>query len=58
MKAVKAHLQKTNPDRVAAFEKSAQAFAKKIVANIKDYEFVRSDICPSTTLLTLVTVYR
>ncbi|KAK8866038.1 hypothetical protein IAR55_001189 [Kwoniella newhampshirensis] len=39
MKAVKAHLEKTNPDRVAAFEKGAQAFAKKIVGNFKDYEF-------------------
>ncbi|KAK1926341.1 Mss4-like protein [Papiliotrema laurentii] len=39
MKAVKEHLQKTNPDRVAAFEKGAQAFAKKIVGNFKDYEF-------------------
>ena len=39
MKAVKAHLQETKPDRVEAFEKGAQAFAKKIVANFKDYEF-------------------
>ncbi|KZV75181.1 translationally controlled tumor-associated [Peniophora sp. CONT] len=39
MKAVKAKLQETNPDRVAAFEKGAQAFAKKVVANFKDYEF-------------------
>lgn len=29
MKAVKAHLAETNPDRVAAFEKGAAAFAKK-----------------------------
>jgi hypothetical protein len=41
MKAVKEHLQKVNPDRVADFEKGAQAFAKKVVANFKDYEFVR-----------------
>jgi hypothetical protein len=39
MKAVKAHLQATNPDRVPTFEKGAQEFAKKIVANFKDYEF-------------------
>lgn len=39
MKAVKTHLQETNPDRVAVFEKNAAAFAKKIVANFKDYEF-------------------
>jgi hypothetical protein len=36
MKAVK---EQTSPDRVAAFESGAQAFAKKIVANFKDYEF-------------------
>jgi len=39
MKAVKAKLQETTPERVAAFESGAQAFAKKIVANFKDYEF-------------------
>ncbi|OBZ70426.1 Translationally-controlled tumor [Grifola frondosa] len=39
MKAVKAKLQETKPDRVDAFEKGAQAFAKKLVANFKDYEF-------------------
>jgi len=39
MKAVKAELQKTNPDRVATFEKEATNFAKKIVANFKDFEF-------------------
>ena len=42
MKAVKEHLQKTNPERVEAFEKGAAAYAKKIVANFKDYEFVRT----------------
>ncbi|KAI0005004.1 Mss4-like protein [Russula compacta] len=36
MKVVKENLPE---DRVADFEKSAQAFAKKIVANFKDYEF-------------------
>ncbi|KAK4050564.1 hypothetical protein OIO90_005031 [Microbotryomycetes sp. JL221] len=39
MKAVKAHLQETNPDRVAAFEKGAQTWVKKVLANFKDYEF-------------------
>ena len=41
MKAVKTKLAATNPDRVEAFEKGAQAFAKKIVSNFKDFEFVR-----------------
>lgn len=39
MKAVKAELEKSNPERVPIFEKNAQAFAKKIIANFKDYEF-------------------
>ncbi|TFY82707.1 hypothetical protein EWM64_g1307 [Hericium alpestre] len=39
MKAVKTKLAETNPERVDAFEKSAQNFAKKLVANFKDYEF-------------------
>ncbi|CAD6576720.1 MAG: hypothetical protein TREMPRED_001751 [Tremellales sp. Tagirdzhanova-0007] len=39
MKAIKTHLQATNPDRVAKFEKGAQDFAKKIVANFKNFEF-------------------
>ena len=37
MKAVK---EKLPAERVADFEKGAQAYAKKIVANFKDYEFV------------------
>ncbi|TRM67788.1 Mss4-like protein [Schizophyllum amplum] len=39
MKVVKTKLAETNPDRVAAFEKGAAGFAKKIVGNFKDYEF-------------------
>lgn len=39
MKAVKTKLQETNPDRVEDFEKKASAYAKKIVANFKDYDF-------------------
>jgi hypothetical protein len=38
MKAVKGKLE---PERVEAFEKGAAAYAKKIVANFKDFEFVR-----------------
>jgi len=37
MKAIKG---KVAEDRVNAFEKGAAAYAKKIVANFKDYEFV------------------
>ncbi|KDN37411.1 translationally-controlled tumor protein [Tilletiaria anomala UBC 951] len=39
MKSIKNKLQESNPDRVPAFEKGAAEFAKKIVANFKDYEF-------------------
>ncbi|KAF1950049.1 translationally controlled tumor-associated [Byssothecium circinans] len=42
MKAVKTKLtEKEAPaEEIATFEKGAQAFAKKIVANFKDYEFL------------------
>ncbi|KAF1976227.1 microtubule/calcium-binding protein [Bimuria novae-zelandiae CBS 107.79] len=42
MKAVKAKLQEkgASADEIATFEKGAQGFAKKIVANFKDYEFL------------------
>jgi len=39
MKSVKKYLEANNPERVEAFEKGAQTFAKKVVANFKDYEF-------------------
>ena len=57
MKAVKAKLVETKPDRVEAFEKGAQNFAKKIVANFKDYEFVSLKCigCPHRSYLTDIT---
>ena len=42
MKTVKGNLP---ADRVEAFEKGAAAYAKKIVANFKDFEFVSELIC-------------
>ena len=59
MKAVKGKLAETNPDRVEAFEKGAQAYAKKIVANFKDFEFVRlvSSQIHYTFLLCYILVY-
>ncbi|KAL5527379.1 hypothetical protein ACEPAG_6170 [Sanghuangporus baumii] len=39
MKAVKAKLQESHPERVEVFEKGASEYAKKIIANFKDYEF-------------------
>jgi Translationally controlled tumour protein len=47
MKAVKAKLQETSPERVEAFEKGAQKYAKKILANFDQYDFVSSDACVS-----------
>jgi hypothetical protein len=42
MKKVKEGLKErgASDDEVTAFEKGASAFAKKIVANFKDYEFL------------------
>ena len=39
MKAVKEKLKEKDPDRVRVFETAAAAYAKKIVASFKDYEF-------------------
>lgn len=39
MKAIKARLQESNPERVPVFEKNAIGFVKKILANFKDYDF-------------------
>ncbi|KXS12073.1 translationally controlled tumor protein [Gonapodya prolifera JEL478] len=39
MKAIKEHLQKTNPDRVATFEEKAKKQVTKIVNGLKDYDF-------------------
>jgi hypothetical protein len=39
MKAVKEKLKTSDPARVEQFEKGAAGFAKKIVANFKDFEF-------------------
>ena len=52
MKAVKTKLTETNPERVEAFEKGAAAYAKKIVANFKDFEFVSTSgfICSRLVL--------
>ena len=39
MKAVKEKPKESDPEAIPVFEKNAQAFAKKIVTNFKDYEF-------------------
>lgn len=40
MKKVREHLEKADPDRVKPFESGASAYVKKIVTNLKDYDFV------------------
>jgi hypothetical protein len=39
MKAVKAKLSETKPDRVGPFEKEAAGFVKKILENFSNYDF-------------------
>lgn len=39
MKAVKAHLEKEDPEKVAEFEQGATAQVKKILGNFKNYDF-------------------
>ncbi|KAH9482697.1 Translationally-controlled tumor protein-like protein [Psilocybe cubensis] len=43
MKAIKEHLAEHEPAQVEEFEKGAQAYAKKIIANFKNYEFYTSE---------------
>ena len=50
MKTVKEHLGKEKPERVEAFEKGAAAYAKKIVANFKDFEFVSLSVSSTGNL--------
>jgi len=40
MKKVKKHLEENEPDKVKEFETGAAAYVKKIIANLKDYDFV------------------
>ncbi|AOW06022.1 translationally-controlled tumor protein [Yarrowia lipolytica] len=39
MKSIKNYLAENKPEEVENFEKGAQAYAKKIVANFKDFDF-------------------
>ncbi|KAK0242830.1 translationally controlled tumor-associated [Armillaria nabsnona] len=54
MKTVKAKLAETNPDRVNAFEKGAQTYAKKIVANFKDFEFYTGETMNADGMVALL----
>lgn len=39
MKRVKTYLQENDPDQVAAFEKGATTYIKKVIGSFKDFEF-------------------
>ncbi|XP_049849606.1 uncharacterized protein LOC126319936 [Schistocerca gregaria] len=43
MAAVKAHLEKTNPDRVNPFMQGAREFTKKIMSNFDEYTFYTTE---------------
>jgi hypothetical protein len=42
MKAVSTKLKDTDAERASVFEKKAVGHVKNVLANFKDYEFVRS----------------
>ncbi|GMK54690.1 hypothetical protein CspeluHIS016_0112760 [Cutaneotrichosporon spelunceum] len=54
MKAVKAKLQESDPERVAAFEKAAAGFAKKVLGNFKDYEFYTGESMDTDGMVALL----
>lgn len=54
MKKVKAHLTATQPERVEAFEKGAQNYAKKIVGSFKDWEFYTGDSMDPDAMVVLL----
>ncbi|KAK9454536.1 translationally controlled tumor protein [Dipodascopsis uninucleata] len=54
MKTIKAKLNETSPDEVAAFEKGAQAYIKKVVANFKDYEFFTGESMDPEAMIVLL----
>eukprot|EP01007_Sphenomonas_quadrangularis_P001009 NODE_1889_length_733_cov_940.340643_g1588_i0.p1 GENE.NODE_1889_length_733_cov_940.340643_g1588_i0~~NODE_1889_length_733_cov_940.340643_g1588_i0.p1 ORF type:complete len:169 (-),score=63.29 NODE_1889_length_733_cov_940.340643_g1588_i0:163-669(-) len=39
MKSIKEHLEKSNPDRIAAFQTGAAAFVKKVLGEFDEYVF-------------------
>jgi len=42
MKALKAYLEKEKPERVGDFQKKAEGFVKKVMADFADYQFYTS----------------
>ncbi|KAK9469572.1 translationally controlled tumor protein [Lipomyces arxii] len=54
MKLIKSRLAETEPDEVATFEKGAQAYVKKVVANFKDYEFYTGETMDPEGMIVLL----
>eukprot|EP01004_Peranema_trichophorum_P009614 NODE_8361_length_685_cov_89.578292_g7739_i0.p1 GENE.NODE_8361_length_685_cov_89.578292_g7739_i0~~NODE_8361_length_685_cov_89.578292_g7739_i0.p1 ORF type:complete len:171 (-),score=35.65 NODE_8361_length_685_cov_89.578292_g7739_i0:118-630(-) len=53
MKAIKEHLEKTNPGRVADFQKSAAEYVKKVLANFDDYALYTGESMNGEAMLIL-----
>ena len=54
MKKVKAYLEENSPDQVAEFEKGAATYVKKIIGNLKDYEFFTGESMDPDGMVPLV----
>lgn len=54
MKRVKTYLAENDPDSVEAFEKGAQAYAKKIVGSFKDWEFYTGESMDPDAMVVLL----
>ena len=54
MKKVKAHLAEKTPERVEAFEKAAQSYAKKIIGSFSDWEFYTGDSMDPDAMVVLL----
>jgi hypothetical protein len=53
MKAIKNYLQENKPDRVAAFEKGAVAYVKKVLENFSKYGFFTGESCDPEAMTVL-----
>ena len=54
MKKILAHLEKNNPDRMAAFKAAAQPAIKKILESFKDWDFYQGESQNDDGMIALV----
>ncbi|KAE8346987.1 Translationally-controlled tumor protein [Aspergillus arachidicola] len=54
MKAIKSHLQETDPGRVQEFEKKSNVYAKKILDNLSSFEFYVGTSWDSDSMIALL----